>query len=209
MLVQHNVPLAVTDHLSPLFKDIFPDSQIAKGYASARTKTTCILNGSLAPHFKSVLVTAMTSSPFALAIDGSNDTGLEKMNPMTVRLFDSDHGIVTTQLLDMCLTSGTYILALCIPVYVCVNEYATYPGPQSGTAASIFAKMDDVLQSNNIPWDNCVGIGVDNTSVNLGRSNSILTRVQQKNPATYFMGCPCHIVHNMATKASGSVTRVS
>ena len=118
MLVQHNVPLAVTDHLSPLFKDIFPDSQIAKGYASAWMKTNCILNRSLAPHFKSAFVTVMTSSPFGLAIDGSNDTGLEKLNPMTVHLFDSDCGIVTTQLLDMCQTSGTYILALCIPVYV-------------------------------------------------------------------------------------------
>ena len=87
--------------------------------------------------------------------------------------------------------------------------HAIYPGPQCGTAQSIFAKMDYVLQSNQIPWANCVGTGVDNTSVNLGRSNSIMTRVLQQNPATYFMGCPCHIVHNMAMKASGSVTQVS
>ncbi len=83
-----------------------------------------------------------------------------------------------------------------------------YPGLQSGTAASIFTKMDDVLQSNHIPWANCVGAGVDNTSVNLGRSNSIRTRVLQQNPSTYFMGCPCHIVHNTALKASRSFTQV-
>ena len=29
-LVQHNIPLSVTDHLNPLFKDIFPDSSVAK-----------------------------------------------------------------------------------------------------------------------------------------------------------------------------------
>ena len=103
-VVQHNIPLAVTDHLSPMFKDIFPDSQIAKGYASARTKTTCILNGSLAPHFKASLVATIKSAPFSLAIDGSNDAGLEKMNPMTIRYFDARR--VKTQLLDMCLTSG-------------------------------------------------------------------------------------------------------
>ena len=106
-LVQHNIPLAVTDQLSPMLKDIFSDSQISKGYSSARTKTTCILNGSLAPHFKASLVQAMQSSPFSLAIDGSNDTGLSKMNPMTARLYNADSGRVTTQLLDMCLTSGT------------------------------------------------------------------------------------------------------
>ena len=103
-IVQHNIPLAVTDHLSPMFKEIFPDSQIAKGYASARTKTTCILNGSLAPHFKASLVATIKSAPFSLAIDGSNDSGLEKMNPMTIRYFAARR--VKTQLLDMCLTSG-------------------------------------------------------------------------------------------------------
>ena len=45
VLAHHDIPIAVTDHLSPLFKDIFPDSSIAKLYSCARTKTTCILNG--------------------------------------------------------------------------------------------------------------------------------------------------------------------
>lgn len=105
MLVEHNVPLAVSDHLSPLFKDIFPDSEIAKNYASARTKTTCIINSALV---QAALVADMKSSPFAIAIDGSNDSGIEKMNPMTVRLFDIAASRITTQLLDMCLTTGTH-----------------------------------------------------------------------------------------------------
>ena len=105
-LVQHNIPLAVADHLSPLFRDIFPDSDIAKGYASASTKTTCIINGSLAPHFKAALVSAMKIQPFSIAVDGSNDSGLEKMNPMTVRLYDINDGKIATRFLDMCLTKG-------------------------------------------------------------------------------------------------------
>lgn len=108
--MQHNIPIAVTDHLSPLLKDIFPDSEIAKGYASASTKTTCMINGSLAPHFKSALVTAMRTQAFSIAVDGSNDSGLEKMNPMTVRLYDVNHGKVVTQFLDMCLTKGLLLV---------------------------------------------------------------------------------------------------
>ena len=88
-LVEHNIPLSVSNHLSPPFKDIFSDSEIGKEYSSASTKTTCIINGSLAPHFKSELVCAMRTQPLSIAIDGSNDSGLEKMNPMTVRLYDS------------------------------------------------------------------------------------------------------------------------
>ena len=61
--------------------------------------------------------------------------------------------------------------------------------------------MNRALKSNDIPWSNCVGVSVDNTSVNLGKKNSIMTRAVQQNPCTYFMGCPCHIVHNVSMKA--------
>uniref|UniRef100_A0A1X7TWU2 HAT C-terminal dimerisation domain-containing protein n=1 Tax=Amphimedon queenslandica TaxID=400682 RepID=A0A1X7TWU2_AMPQE len=171
LLVQHNVPLAVTDHLSPLFREIFTDSKIAKGYASAP------------PHFKATLVDTMRCSPFSVAIDGSNDNGLEKMNPLTVRFFDEGSGLVVTNLLDMCLTTGK--------------------------AESIFTKMNEVFTNNGVSWDHCIGAGVDNTSVNLGVRNSIRTRVLQKNPNTYFMGCPCHIVHNTALKASSKFAELT
>ena len=44
---------ATADHLTSLFRDIFPDSPIAKGYSSSRTKNTCILNDAIAPLFQS------------------------------------------------------------------------------------------------------------------------------------------------------------
>ena len=56
---------------------------------------------------------------------------------------------------------------------------------------------------------NCVGAGVDNTSVNNGCNNSIKTRVLQKNPNCTFVGCPCHIAHNTAGKAGKSYTRMT
>ena len=54
--------------------------------------------------FKAELVASMLSQLYyTLAIDGSSDTGISKMNPLTVRLYDSQHGLIVTQLLDMCL----------------------------------------------------------------------------------------------------------
>ena len=82
-------------------------------------------------------------------------------------------------------------------------------GRDSATAESIFAKMDSVLQEHNIPWGNCVGVSVDNTSVNLGKRNSIYTRVLGKNPRVYFMGCPCHVLHNTCIKAAEKFTQVN
>lgn len=125
----HNLPLAIMDHLLSLFHDIFPDSKIAKGFSAARTKTSCIMNIALHPHFESVLVGQMKSEPFALAMDGSNGTDLQKMNPLTVRVFDESRGHVFTRFLDMCLT----------------------PGTDAGTAAKILEVMDAALQSRDIP----------------------------------------------------------
>ena len=106
------------------------------------------------------------------------------MNPLTVRIFDVNRGVVSTQFLDMCMSSLS-------------------------TAEGLFSKMHDALTKNQISWSNCVGIGVDNTSVNIGCNNSIKTRVLQENRAIYVMGCPCHIVHNIAVKAGEGFQAVS
>ena len=84
-LVACNVPFSFADTLSSLFKDIFPDSEIhvASGYASRKTKTTCIINGALRDHFHSRLIEVIKTRPYSLAVDGSNDTELQKMNPLT------------------------------------------------------------------------------------------------------------------------------
>ena len=131
------------------------------------------------------LVEEMKASPFSLLVDGSNDTGVEKMNPLTVKIFDITRQEVVTHLLDMCTTSGR----------------------DCGTAVAIFNKIDSALDRHDIPWQNCVGFGVDNTSVNIGLRHSIMTHVQQKNAECYFMGCPCHLVHNIAGHASEALQK--
>ena len=59
----------------------------------------------MAPYFKASLLETVKIEPYSLAVDGSNDNGLQKMNRLTVRIFDVQRGCVTTQLLDICLTS--------------------------------------------------------------------------------------------------------
>ena len=105
---------------------------------------------------------------------------------MTVRTYDSETGFATTRLLDMCLTSGT----------------------SSGTAANIFNAMDTALVSRAILWSHCVCVSVDNTSVNMGRHNSIRTWATLKHPNVYMMGCPCHIIHSIVQKASETFEEV-
>ena len=102
LLAQHNVTLVLADHLSPILRDIF-DGELARCYTCARTKISAILNHSIAPAFKAELVTAMQSSQYSLLIDGSNDSGLEKINTITVKIFDAICGRVCCRFLDMCI----------------------------------------------------------------------------------------------------------
>ena len=73
LLVSANVPFSLSDQLSPLFQEIFPDSRIAAACASKRTKTTYIVNRALKFHFRSKLVAEMKEKPYSysVAIDGS------------------------------------------------------------------------------------------------------------------------------------------
>ena len=142
-LVQHNPPIPTADHVGPLFKEIFPDSKIAAAYASGRTKTSAILNVALGPHCHNFLVDHRKSHPFRLGIDGSNDTGLNKMNPVTIRIFDINRlKMITSHFYNMCVTSGV----------------------EGGKAATIFHVMDQKFTKDRMPWLNAISLSVDNTN---------------------------------------------
>ena len=106
----------------------------------------------------------------------------QKMNLVTVRIYDVNSGSVGQKFLDLCLTSG----------------------PDAGKAKSIFDKTNDVLIREGIPWDNCIAFGDHNTNSNIGAKNSIKSRVLEVNASVYFVGCPCHIIHNVAQKAKSN-----
>ena len=100
-----NIPLAFHDKLSPAIRGLFSGSKVGAHYHSASTKVMCMLNGAVAPSLISNLVGKTKNVTFSLMIDGSNDTGLEKMNPITVRIFDTNR--VKTCFLDMCVTTSS------------------------------------------------------------------------------------------------------
>ena len=72
-----------------------------------------------------------------------------------------------------------------------------------GTAAAYYDKVQEVF---SIPWCNCVALSVDSTSVNVGR---LKTRLEQRNPALFTLGCPCHFLHNAAHKGAKQLDSAS
>lgn len=88
LMAAENIPMTFHDKLSPFICQSFSDSRTASKYRSRTTKTTWMLNGAFTPHLLTSLTDAMKVQPFPMSINGSNDTGLEKLNPMMVRTFD-------------------------------------------------------------------------------------------------------------------------
>ena len=186
-LVQHNLPIATADHLGPLFKAIFPDSQIASKYAAARTKTSAILNIAMGPYCHQSLVQHCQTHPFALGTDGSNDIGLLKMNPVTIRLFDMNNSKkVTSHFYDICTTTGE----------------------DCGKAYAIFDAIDSKFVEDSVPWSNAVSLSVDNTNAMIGARNSVASRCKDKNPNIFIAGCPCHLAHLVASEANDAFSEV-
>jgi hypothetical protein len=99
-LVEHGLPLAVTDHVGPLFKRMFPDSKIAEKYACARTKSSNIVR-CLAEDTSRKIAEAMKTGPFSIATDGSCDYDDKKLYPVCVRYFDNEKGKVMSVLLTL------------------------------------------------------------------------------------------------------------
>ena len=187
-IAEHHIPIAVMDHLSPLVAQCFPDSKIASSFASRRTKTSCIISDAVAPSLLQTVTDKLKSKPFSLSVDGSNDSGLKKMNPVAVKYFDVQQQKVVFNLLDMCTTSGE----------------------NAATAESITLAINGVIEKHCLSWTNVVAISMDNTSVNFGRRSGILTRLQREFcPHLYGMGCPCHIIHNTAEQGYKAFSKSS
>ena len=182
---QHNLSIPVADHHGQLFKIIFPDSQIATSYACSKTKTFCIINKAFQPYYHKQTIDYCKNHPFTVGHDGSNDTHVQKMNPIAVRIFDINRSkTISEHFYSMSLTDSE----------------------NSGKAHKIFEKIDSIFQSDGIPWQNCASSSVDITNVMVGKRNSVGSKFLEKNPV-FIGGCPCHFAHIAASNTNDAFSK--
>ena len=180
-LLEHNLPFESAAHAGPLFHKMFPDSAIAKRYGCGATKTAAIVNYAMGPEMKIPVVDYLKQHPFSLAVDGSSDTGTESMYPLVVRIFDMAKGEVCSKFWHMCLVSDS-------------------------SAVGIFTQIKDAFQKYNIPWENIIGLSLDNASVNMGKHKGLYRHFEKHSSGIYTAGCACHIIHNTASYSSKAFT---
>ena len=82
--VKHQQLFLSNDCTSHLFKTLFPDSDIAKTFASAKTKIT----GVLGPYAQEISLSKLGTQPFCVSIDASNHNDL-KLFPLVIRFFNA------------------------------------------------------------------------------------------------------------------------
>ena len=66
---------------------MFPDSKIARGFASGRTKTTAIVKHALAPMLTAEIIKSCQSSAFTILCDGGNNQMGKKYFAIMVRFW--------------------------------------------------------------------------------------------------------------------------
>ena len=69
------------------------------------------------------------------------------------------------------------------------------------TGETLFQALDSTLQTRAIPWANVIGFASDSASVMVGKRNSVLSRVIQKQGDVFSMGCVCHLAALCAAAA--------
>lgn len=169
-LAEHNLPFSVSDHFTKLCKKMFPDSKIAENFSCGRTKSTQIIKRAISPSLDEEVTLACQSKPFTILCDESNDFGSDKNFVILVKFFCDNLGHTVTRFLNM-------------------------PVVNIGTAENLFKALEEIIEVKKIPWSNVFGFMSDNCSVMKGRKNSVLSRIQEKQPHVMNMGCICHLAN--------------
>lgn len=176
-LVEHNIPLAVADHVGPLLKAMCPDSKIIANYACKRTKTTAIVQ-TLAESSQEEIVKNAVSSAFSIATDGSHNAGEETLYPVVVTAYRSDLGKIVSEVLSVPVCS------------------------MSNTGENIFKLLNEELCKKGLSWNNCICFAADNCSTMTGQYKGTAAFISKENPNVFIQGCACHLIHIAAQKAA-------
>lgn len=175
-LVEHNIPLSVSDHAAPLFWKMFPRCDEAKRYACVRTKTTAIVR-EIAANAMAPLLDALKQRPFSIAVDGSNSRD-SQLYPIVATYYVKEAARVESRLLCLGTIEG------------------------EATGQKIGHLILDEMKSRNLSIENLLAMSSDNANVMIGKKNGVTTVLRGAQPSLIRVGCPCYRINLAAHKAA-------
>ena len=142
--VKHQQSFHSNECMSQLFKAIFPDSDVAKKFASAGTKIASIIAGVLAPYAQKKFLSDFGTKPFSISVDASSHNEV-KLFPLVIRCFNAK-AEVNERLLDI----------------------RSMPGE---TSEQIINFILSSMEENGLDLQQSTSFCTDNAPVNFGGSN--------------------------------------
>uniref|UniRef100_H3AVF6 HAT C-terminal dimerisation domain-containing protein n=1 Tax=Latimeria chalumnae TaxID=7897 RepID=H3AVF6_LATCH len=119
---------------------------------------------------------ANLSNGLSLIVDESTDRDDDKQLGMIVKYYDENQLRVETKF---------YRLRV-------VN---------SATDENLFKALEDAFEANNIKWENVTRLGADGAANMIGKNNSLMSRIKEKQPHLHTLHCVCHVSHICASDA--------
>ena len=166
-MAEHDMPFSQTDHLLPLLKKMFPDSDIAQNMTLKKTKASYVMQDSIAWEESREIAKLCQENKFSLLIDESTDVSVSQNLAVVVRFFDRKKTKVTDALLDI----------------VEVDD---------GSAHSLYQAVKRLLEEKSIPLRNIIGFASDNCSKMLGSISGFQALLKKDVPGVFILGCICH-----------------
>lgn len=171
------------DHLVKTIAAVCHDSNIAKGLACGRTKSTAIVKNVLGQDTFKSLCTELRSKKFSLIVDESTDRTVEKHLCLVVRHLDNNSCKVKDDFLAMITLAGA-------------------------DSTTLYNHITTFFQNNNIPYKkNLLGFASDGANVMMGEHHSLMSLLRNDVPSLFVMKCICHSFHLCASYASHKLPR--
>ena len=171
MLVEHNLPFLLLDHLPGVLTYAFPDSKIVKEVKCARTKSTAVVKSAIAPATHKMMISKANSSPaFSLLMDESTDRGVQKREGILIPYYNESSLHVETG----------FLMLQEVP---------------EANASNLFQCLDFHMAQDGLSYDKLIGWNSDGASVMLGKCNSVASRLKAKQPS-YPLCLPCIASHD-------------
>ncbi|XP_045485543.1 uncharacterized protein LOC123689456 [Pieris rapae] len=175
LLVEHNLPFRVMDHMSEIISKCFTNPEVAKNFSCKRTKAAAVTYNVLKPELEREMQADLrscqnvsTRAPvYSLIIDESTDVSSTKMLAIVTKYYSEKSTALKTKFLTMVDLEGE-------------------------SAQDLFDALSKALRDLNLDIKDAVGFGADTTNVMFGEHGGIIAKIKNVNPHCLFIKCVCH-----------------
>ena len=172
-IAEHNISFLTSQHFSKNIPKMFHDSAIAAGFKCGKTKSNYIITDGISLDIQEKLQESLQNVPYSIMIDESNKQYGKKFLVVMVKFYDASRSNISTRFLD-------------------ITEC------NQGSSDDITQHVVDVINKNNLSFDNLIQVMSDNPNVMRGIHTGVVKQITSKY-ASHLVdigGCTLHHVSN-------------